>query len=80
MKINGQTITTTHFVWDGCHKIYLLETPEDEAKAIEYGYDAPIPISEIQDVWEQSCSLRFISTFGSLQDVVPQFEEAKFAP
>ena len=35
MKINGIEITAKHFVYDGCHKIYLINSEADREKYIE---------------------------------------------
>lgn len=75
MKINGKEITAKAFAFDGCHKIYLVETVEDDETLREYGYDI-YEISGIKQAYEDSCSLRFIQTFGGddekYEDIVPQ--------
>lgn len=81
MKVNGKTITATRFAFDGCHKIYLLENADQEAHAKEIGYDI-LPISELKDAYDSSCSLKFISNWGletnEWVSYVEQFEKAKF--
>ena len=39
MKINGKEVTAKKFAFEGCHKIYVIDTPEEEAQALKYGYD-----------------------------------------
>lgn len=73
-KVNGVEITAKEFVWDGCHKIYLINSDDDRKKAEEMGYSPLIPIEQLQDVYESSCGLRFINNW-SLTTVVGQFEE-----
>lgn len=79
MTINGQTIKAKLFAFDGCHKIYLLDdkAAADNARASEYGI---YRIEELPEVFENSCSLRFISNWNlDLPDYVRQFEDAVFA-
>ena len=38
MKINGIEITAKEFAYDGCHKIYLIESQEQRDEADSYGY------------------------------------------
>jgi hypothetical protein len=62
MKINGKEVTAKKFAFEGCHKIYIIDTPEEEAQALKYGYDI-YPIEEIKEAYEGSCSLKFISNW-----------------
>lgn len=77
MKINGKQVTGEYFAWDGCHKIYICadSCAEDHATAAEYTL---YPIDELPEVWELSCSLRFINCWDFSADYVGQFEEAIF--
>jgi len=59
MKINNKIINDKYFGYDGCHKIYIIEDPQDEAEAKSYGYEI-MKIEELKDVYETSCELRFI--------------------
>lgn len=77
MTINGKKVKAKYFAFDGCHKIYLLETDEDMTSASETGY-ALYPIRGLQKAWNDSCELRFISTWRTHESIVPQFEEASF--
>ena len=78
MKINGIEVTATQFAYDGCHKIYLLETEAELKEALEYGYRIR-PIEELEDTFEDSCSLRFISGWTpEFKSYVEQFEPAVF--
>lgn len=77
MKINGKTTTAKKFAFEGCHKIYLLESRKDEIEARAIGYKI-LPISELQDTYEGSCGLRFISNWTLDTSFVDQFEDATF--
>lgn len=48
------------FAYDGCHKIYLIESEEQEKEAKSYRYNI-LPIEELLNTYEDSCSLRFIN-------------------
>lgn len=77
ITINDEPITATEFAWDTCHKIYLINTKEDKAQLTEYGYDF-FPIAELEECYENSCSLRFISNGDLEHSPVGQFEPAIF--
>jgi len=74
MKINGKEVLGKSFAYDGCHKIYILEDEEDEEQALEYEYNI-YHIDEIEDTYENSCPLRFISNWKLNKRYVEQFEE-----
>lgn len=83
MKINGLKVTAKKFAFDGCHKIYLIENGDEEAEARNYGYRI-LPIGELPQAYEDSCSLRFISNWplglnnDDFVSYVEQFEDAHF--
>lgn len=64
------------FVWDGCHKIYLITGPEDARQLKECGWDESefLPVSELPAVWEETCGLRFISSGDLNTQYVAQCE------
>jgi len=76
--INGKQTKAKKFAFDGCHKIYLIESAKDAREALEVGYDI-YPIAELQSAYEDSCGLRFISNWALTVDFVAQFEDATFA-
>lgn len=78
MKINSITTDAKKFAFDGCHKIYLLESRKDETEARAIGYDI-LPIDQLQDAYDGSCALRFISNWELTTSFVNQFEDAEFA-
>lgn len=49
------------FFTDGCHKIYVAETPEDIATMKGYEYEELCPMSALEDTFKGACPLRFIS-------------------
>jgi hypothetical protein len=83
MKINGLQVTAKKFAFDGCHKIYLIENKAEEKEALSYGYHI-LPIRELPQAYENSCSLKFISNWPlelheeNFISYVGQFEDAHF--
>lgn len=75
LMINGQITTAEEFAYDGCHKIYLIESEQDKHDAIECGYDI-FPISELLNKYAHSCELRFIYNWELSVRYVMQFEDA----
>lgn len=77
MKINNIPTNAKKFAFDGCHKIYLLESRKDETDARATGYSI-LPIAQLEDTYEDSCGLRFISNWALDKHFVDQFEDATF--
>ena len=78
MKVNGKKVTAKMFAFDRCHKIYLLDTPEQATQAEEIGYEI-LPIAELKEAYDDSCGLRFISGWSpDFSSYVSQFEDAVF--
>ena len=76
-QINCTDIVQDRFAFDGCHKFYLIDTPEDEDLLRSYGYEI-YPIEDLPAAWNDSCPLRFIDS-ADLQTVyVQQAEPAWF--
>lgn len=46
--------------FDGCHKMYVMDSPEAEEEAREIGYDF-YPASQVRDLNERSCGLVFVN-------------------
>ena len=69
--------TYSSFAYDGCHKIYLISTPEQAENATSIGYNIK-PLQSLKETYENSCSLRFISDWDLTKMFVAQFEKAKF--
>ena len=78
MKINGKNIKAQLFAYDGCHKIYILETKNDIVAAANAEYRI-LPMRYIQETYAKSCNLRFIDFWNENKpSIVPQFEAASF--
>lgn len=77
MKINGIPVNGKRFAFDGCHKIYVCDSVEDELDARDTGYTL-YPVEYLQKAYENSCPLRFISNWGLDRTFVGQGEEAAF--
>lgn len=78
MKCNRKIIKGNCFVWDGCHKIYVLQTPEEVQEALNDGLIIH-PIKELPEIYRRSCSLRFISYWDvSKPYICPQGVKASF--
>ena len=68
------------FVFDGCHKIYIVEDQDDIASVKEmWGEDEIFHnIDELPSVWNNSCPLRFISNWKLDKQYVRQCHLAEF--
>ena len=78
MRINGQEVKGLKVAFEGCHKIYVCETPEDVKEAKRLGYKL-CPMEDIKYVFDISCPLRFISNWALDKHYVRQMEDAVFA-
>lgn len=59
--------------YDGCHKIYICQTEAEADDAEQSGYDIyDFNADELRALWLDSCDLRFIRTWASLESIVPQ--------
>ena len=64
------------FFFDGCHKIYLIEDEADKKLFLtekNYLENDIFSVDELEETFNESCSLRFISTC-KLKSIVPQFK------
>ena len=77
MIINGLATNAIEFAYDGCHKIYLIEDDTDKKEALNDDYDI-LPISVLEEIYENSCELRFIHNWKLNKTFVAQFETAIF--
>lgn len=78
MKCNRKIIKGDKFVWDGCHKIYVLQTPEEVQEASNDGFKI-YPIENLPEIYNRSCPLRFISYWDvSKPYICPQGVKASF--
>ena len=77
MKINNKEVIGDKFAYDGCHKIYIIEDKKDREDAEEYDYQI-FDLKDIQNVYENSCELKFISNWKLDKRYVNQFEDVIF--
>lgn len=77
MKINNIEVKGDKFAYDGCHKIYIIEDDEDLKKANELEYLIK-NIEDLEDIYNESCELRFIRNWKLNILYAPQFEKATF--
>lgn len=69
--INGKAITAYGFAFYGCHKFYLIETPEEAEIMHNLDYELWL-IDALPEKWASSCPLRFINKADLSETVVPQ--------
>ena len=78
VKINDKTISPDFigFVFDGCHKIYLVKESDLESVEEIWGEDEPVYLMSFLPVcYKNSCSLKFISSWDLKEHFVRQFED-----
>ena len=84
LQVNNNKVNGNTFVYDGCHKLYVISDDEDRAKAREYGYivdgsteDSEIEhdIAVLEEYYYNSCPLRFIDHFNFKTPILPQCEQ-----
>lgn len=74
MKIGRHNIKAKEFFYDGCHKIYLIETPQDKKVFFSRDWEESdiYPIDQLIEIYRTACPLKFIDTC-KLKTIVPQF-------
>lgn len=74
MTISGKKISQKWFLFDGCHKFYLIDSPEltEDMKKAGYNINDIRPIDDLPYEFYNSCSLRFIETWDNFKRIVPQ--------
>lgn len=69
------------FLYDGCHKVTLVldQADMDYMRGLNWSEDDVRPLSELPDVWVETCPLRFIGGTGAKnwKDYVEQGEYAE---
>ena len=65
------------FFFDGCHKIYIINklNEEEEIKqGLRYGYEMKdiFDIKELKRIFDESCPLKFISSFDLSLNFIEQ--------
>lgn len=63
-KIDAIEASGFHLAYDGCHKIYVIETSSDRSEMRDSGYDDAdiFPASQIRRLINQSCFLVFVQS------------------
>jgi hypothetical protein len=74
MRINNQEIHAQFFAYDGCHKIYLIETEQQMLEFQNSRYQIK-PISELKRTFDASCELRFVNSADLKITFVKQYEK-----
>ena len=77
LYINNVLVEGTSFVYDNCHKIYIIEDLEDVKSVYEiWGENETFhKLEDLEDVYNNSCPLRFISNWKLDKRYITQFEE-----
>ena len=77
LYINDVKVEGTSFVYDNCHKIYIIEDMEDVKSIYEiWGKNVVFyKLEDLEDVYNNSCPLRFISNWKLDKQYVKQCEE-----
>ena len=76
-KISGKSVEDyTHFLFDGCHKFYLLKSGilTENLKNSGWEQSDVYPIDVLPDMYSGSCPLRFINEAETFKTIVPQFQ------
>ena len=71
MEINGVLTQAKEFGFDGCHKIYLINSDDEKQELIGYGYNI-LPINKLRKTYKNACPLKFISNADLKTTIVPQ--------
>ncbi len=77
---NEYEVNAKSFVFDDCHKIYIVED-EDDIEDIKKTWgenETFYDIKELPKVWNDSCPLRFISNWKLTKQFVRQCYDAEF--
>lgn len=75
--VNGKEIKGKEFAYEGSHKIYIIEDDADRMKAMDRDYSIH-SINELQEIYDNSCELRFIYNWKLSEVYAKQFENAVF--
>lgn len=73
--ISGRNVEGfTHFLYDGCHKFYLLKSGKltNDMKSSGWEQSNIHPIDVLPDMYWDSCPLRFIDEYETFKTIVPQ--------
>ena len=76
-KVNGADIEADEFGFDGCHKFFICNSPEEGEQLSRWNYEIH-PMEDLPRLWEGSCPARFISSANLEHQYVRQNEPAYF--
>lgn len=75
VKINGYDVSKAlGYVYDGCHKFYIIEDEADKKEAFDNWGDEPRPLTD-DDMFHKflkSCPLRFVFNWKLTNYIIPQ--------
>lgn len=72
LRVSGVDVSKARgFIFDGCHKIYLLRKKAEEEQCRATGFKIH-PMKDLERTFADACPLRFINWEGTLGTVVPQ--------
>lgn len=72
-RVRRKAPNATYFVWDGCHKIYIIENEKEAAEAKKSGYGILNIEDDLETAWKDSCNLKFINFWNLDKDaIIPQ--------
>lgn len=80
VEINGYDVSKAlGYVYDGCHKFYIIEDEADKKEAFD-SWGAPVaPLTDdMFHLFLKSCPLRFIHNWKLDKDIIPQDSPAEF--
>lgn len=60
--------------YDGCHKIYIIQKQDEISEAKNCGY-AIYPMEKLEDLYKQSCPLKFVSSWDLKKKYIRQGEK-----
>lgn len=64
------------FVYDDCHKIYLVKKENLEEVRSEWGENNKVySMLDLEECYKNSCPLKFINEWDLKIDIVPQFTD-----
>ena len=60
--------------WDECHKIYIIKRQDEIWEALNNNY-VIYPMEALTDLYEQSCPLKFVSSWDLKKRYIEQGEK-----
>lgn len=74
VKINGYDVSKAlGYVYDGCHKFYIIEDEADKKEAFDSWGASVAPLTDdMFRLFLKSCPLRFVYNWKLTDDIIPQ--------